>query len=68
VQSFWYKSDPFILADQAKKIFYLQDTTPQCKDFQVVQKFEHRNIYDEAENMRAVMMCIRMIIVLILSI
>lgn len=49
VQSFWYKSDPFILADQAKKIFYLQDTTPQCKDFRVVQKFEHRNIYDVAE-------------------
>jgi len=49
VQSFWYKTDPFILADQAKKIFYLQDTTPQCKDWRVVQKFEHRNIYDVAE-------------------
>ena len=49
VPSFWYKTDPFILADQAKKIFYLQDTTPQCKDWRVVQKFEHRNIYDVAE-------------------
>ena len=49
VQSFWYKTDPFILSDQAKKIFYLQDTTPQCKDWRVVQKFEHRNIYDVAE-------------------
>jgi hypothetical protein len=36
VQSFWYKFDPFILANQVKKIFYLQDTTPQCKDFRVV--------------------------------
>jgi len=46
VQSFWYKTDHFILADQAKKIFYLQDTTPQCKDWRVVQKFQHRNIDD----------------------
>lgn len=49
VKSFWYKTDPFILAQQAKKIFYLQDTTPQWSDFRVVQKFEHRNIYDVAE-------------------
>ena len=49
VQSFWYKNDPFILADQSKKVFYLQDTSPQCKDWRVVQKFEHRNVYDVAE-------------------
>jgi hypothetical protein len=49
VKSFWYKTDPFILADQAKKIFYLEDTTPQWKDWRVVQKFQHRNIYDVDE-------------------
>ena len=25
INSFWYKSDPFILATQSTKIFYLQD-------------------------------------------
>ncbi|XP_066338417.1 uncharacterized protein [Miscanthus floridulus] len=48
VQSLWYKTDPFILATQSKKIFYLQDTS-LGKDWRVVQKFEHRNIYDVAE-------------------
>ena len=27
ISSYWYKTDPFILASQAKKIFYLQDTS-----------------------------------------
>ncbi|XP_066333088.1 uncharacterized protein [Miscanthus floridulus] len=48
VQSLWYKTDPFILATQSKKIFYLQDTS-LGKDWRVVQKFEYRNIYDVAE-------------------
>jgi hypothetical protein len=48
VQSLWYKSDPFILATQSKKVFYLQDTS-LGKDWRVVQKFEHRNIFDVAE-------------------
>jgi hypothetical protein len=48
VQSLWYKTDPFILSSQAKKIFYIQDTS-LGKDWRVVQKFEHRNIYDVAE-------------------
>ncbi|XP_066396232.1 uncharacterized protein [Miscanthus floridulus] len=47
-ESLWYKTDPFILATQLKKIFYLQDTS-LGKDWRVVQKFEHRNIYDVAE-------------------
>ena len=50
VESFWYKTDPFILAEQSKKVFYVQDTTPQCKDWRVVQKFEHRSTYDVAES------------------
>jgi hypothetical protein len=49
VTSFWYKNDPYVFADQAKKIFYLQDTSQLGKDWRVVQKFEHRNIYDVAE-------------------
>jgi hypothetical protein len=48
VGSFWYKSDPYILATQSKKIFYLEDTL-LGKDWRVVQKFEHRNMYDVAE-------------------
>lgn len=52
VQSLWYKNDPFILAIQAKKIFYMQDTS-LGKDWRVVQKFEHRNIYDVSEKNEA---------------
>jgi hypothetical protein len=48
VQSLWYKNDPFIFASQAKKIFYLEDTSLGT-DWRVVQKFEHRNMYDVAE-------------------
>jgi hypothetical protein len=49
VHSFWYKNDPFILAEQSNKVFYLQDTSSQGKDWRVVQKFEHRAVYDVAE-------------------
>jgi hypothetical protein len=64
--SLWYKTDPYILSSQSKKIFFLQDTA-FGKDWPVVQKFEHRDMYDVAEKTRAVMMFIRMTIVLILS-
>ena len=40
--------DPFILMTQARKIFYLQDTS-LSKDWWVVQKFEHRDMYDVNE-------------------
>ena len=45
INSFWYKSDPFILATETTKIFYLQDNA-LGNDWRVVQKFEHRGIYD----------------------
>ena len=45
INSFWYKSDPFILATQSTKIFYLQDND-LGNDWRVVQKFEHMGIYD----------------------
>ena len=48
INSFWYKSDPFILAIQSTKIFYLQDNN-LGNDWLVVQKFEHRGIYDVPE-------------------
>ncbi|EAY97045.1 hypothetical protein OsI_18969 [Oryza sativa Indica Group] len=48
IQSFWYKDDPFILATQSKKIFYLQDTSLGNK-WRIVQKFEHRNMYNVSE-------------------
>lgn len=44
----WYKEDPYILATQATKVFYLQDTRNKG-DWRVVQKFQHRqmwNIYE----------------------
>ncbi|EEC84281.1 hypothetical protein OsI_30752 [Oryza sativa Indica Group] len=48
IQSFWYKDDPFILATQSKKIFYLQDTS-LGNEWRIVQKFEHRNMYNVSE-------------------
>jgi len=48
IESLWYKSDPFILAAQSKKIFYLPDTA-LGRDWRIVQKFEHRDIYDVHE-------------------
>ena len=48
IQSFWYKSEPFILATQPIKIFYLQDTS-LGKSWRIVQKFEHRGMYNVPE-------------------
>jgi hypothetical protein len=48
IKSFWYKDDPFILMTQARKIFYLQDTS-LGKDWRVMQKFKHRDMYDVNE-------------------
>lgn len=45
IRSFWFKSDPFIFATQARKIFYLQDNR-HGKDWRVVQKFEYRGMYN----------------------
>jgi len=48
IESFWYKSDSFILATQSKKIFYLPDIA-LGKDWRIVQKFEHRAMYNVSE-------------------
>jgi len=48
IERFWYKSDPFILASQSTKVFYVQDTQ-FGNNWRVVQKFEHRSMYDVNE-------------------
>ena len=39
----WYKNAPFILANQAKTCFYLDDTKLGAP-WKVVQTFSHRNL------------------------
>ena len=47
----WYKNDPYVLAIQAKQVFYLNDTKLGT-NWQVVQEFQHRHLYDpEIEKM-----------------
>jgi hypothetical protein len=46
--SLWYKNDSFILATQARKVFYLPDTK-FGKNWYVVQSFDHRHLYNVSE-------------------
>ena len=48
VNKCWYDNDPFILAIQAKQVFYLDDIR-LGRDWRVVQKFHHRHLYDVPE-------------------
>lgn len=41
----WYKDDPYVLANQASQVFYLNDTK-LGKNWRVVQEFKHRHLYD----------------------
>ncbi|CAH9069832.1 unnamed protein product, partial [Cuscuta europaea] len=45
----WYTEDPFILATQARQVFYLDDKA-LGKNWMVVQKVNHRCIYDIPEH------------------
>lgn len=47
--SYWYKDDPFILATQATKVFYLEDTKYR-ENWRIVQKFTHRHLWNVDEN------------------
>ncbi|WVZ83966.1 hypothetical protein U9M48_031052 [Paspalum notatum var. saurae] len=47
----WFKNDPFILATQATKVFYLDDTKHEGS-WKVVQKFQHRHLWSVAEHER----------------
>jgi len=49
VGSLWYKDDSLILATQARKVFYLPDTS-FGKNWHVVQIFDHRHLYNVSEN------------------
>jgi hypothetical protein len=49
VRSLWYKNDCYILATHARKVFYLPDTR-FGKDWQVVQTFDHRNLYKVSQS------------------
>ena len=46
---YWYKEEPYVLAEQAKKVFYLPDTL-LGHPWRVVQKFEHRHLWSYNEN------------------
>ncbi|KAH6771782.1 hypothetical protein C2S51_010186 [Perilla frutescens var. frutescens] len=48
VTSEWYADEPFILATQAQQVFYLNDMS-RGKNWMVVQKVNHRNIFDIVE-------------------
>ena len=44
----WYENDSYVLACQAKQIFYINDTK-LGKNWRVVQKFQHRHVFDVPE-------------------
>ena len=44
----WYENDSYVLACQAKQIFYVNDTK-LGKNWRVVQKFQHRRVFDVPE-------------------
>jgi len=48
VEHYWYKNDPYILATQVAQVFYLDDTR-LGKGWKVVQKVDHRQLYDVTE-------------------
>lgn len=49
VGNLWYKNDSFILATQARKVFYLPHTK-FGKNWQIVQTFDHRHLYNVSES------------------
>ena len=43
-----YRTDePYILANQATQIFFLEDTYARSQDWRILQKFEQRNSFNE---------------------
>lgn len=45
----WYKNDPYILASQAKQVFYLDDLK-LGHNWKIVQRFNHRHVFDVPED------------------
>ena len=48
VRSRWYKDDPFVLPNQVQQVFYVNDTK-YGPHWQVVQRVQHRGIWDIPE-------------------
>jgi hypothetical protein len=48
IQNLWYKNDSFILATQARKVFYVPDTK-YGENWRIVQNFDHRHLYNVFE-------------------
>ena len=48
ISSQWYKDEPFILASQAEKVFYLDDLK-NSSNWKVVYKVNHRHLWDFSE-------------------
>ena len=48
ISSQWYKHEPFILASQAEKVFYLDDLKNDY-NWKVVYKVSHRHLWDILE-------------------
>lgn len=45
VSGTWYENAIFVLPNQAKQVFYFNETTLE-KNWQMVQKFQRRNLFD----------------------
>ncbi|XP_060959205.1 uncharacterized protein LOC133030469 [Cannabis sativa] len=45
----WYQDEPYILANQAKQVFYLEDPL-RGRDWKVVEDISHRQIWDITDN------------------
>ena len=47
VKAAYQTNEPFILANQATQIFFLEDTFARSDDWRVLQRFERRNSFNE---------------------
>ena len=47
VKAAYQTNEPFILANQATQIFFLEDTFARSDDWRVLQRFEQRNSFNE---------------------
>ena len=47
VKAVYQTNEPFILANQATQIFFLEDTFAHSDDWRILQRFEQRNSFNE---------------------
>ncbi|KAM6581559.1 hypothetical protein CsatA_005333 [Cannabis sativa] len=48
-RGYWYQDEPYILANQVKQVFYLEDPL-RGRDWKVVEDISHRQIWDINDN------------------